>query len=117
MNNKKCTIHGKGLTRRNFIYILDVVKAIDTILINGIINKIYNIGTNNEYSVHEIAEKIIKYIKPDDKIDDWIEYISDRNFNDYRYAIETSELKSLGWKEEINFDQGFKDTIQWYQKK
>ncbi len=117
LNNKKCTIHGKGLTRRNFIYILDVVKAIDTILENGIINKIYNIGANNEYSVHEIAKKIIKYLKPDDKIDDWIEYISDRNFNDYRYAIESNELRSLGWKEEINFEQGFQDTIQWYQNK
>ena len=117
MNNQKCTIHGKGLTRRNFIYILDVIKAVDTILENGIINKIYNIGTNNEYSVYEIAEKIIKYLKPNDKIDDWIEYISDRNFNDYRYAIESNELRSLGWKEEINFDQGFKDTIEWYKNK
>lgn len=111
INNKKCTIHGKGLTRRNFIYVQDVVKAIEIILQNGIINNIYNIGTNNEYSVFEIAEKLVKYLKPNDKIDDWIEYVTDRNFNDYRYAIESTELRNLGWKEETTFEQGFKNTI------
>jgi UDP-glucose 4,6-dehydratase len=117
LNNKKCTLHGKGLTRRNFIYIYDVIKAIDIILQKGIINYIYNIGTNNEYSVYEIAEKLIKYLKPNDNIDDWIEYIVDRNFNDYRYAIESNELKKLDWKEEIDFNTGFKNTIEWFKNK
>lgn len=117
LNNKKCTLHGKGLTRRNFIYIYDVIKAIDIILQKGIINNIYNIGTNNEYSVYEIAEKLIKYLKPNENIEDWIEYIVDRNFNDYRYAIETNELKKLDWKEEIDFNIGFKNTIEWFKNK
>jgi len=115
INNEKCTIHGKGDTRRNFIYVDDVVKAIEIILQKGIINNIYNIGTNNEYSVSEIANKLIKYLKPNDKVEDWIQYITDRNFNDYRYAIKSNELYELGWKEETNFEKGFEYTIQWFQ--
>ena len=115
INNKKCTIHGKGNTRRNFIYVDDVVKAIEIILQKGIINNIYNIGTNNEYSVSEIADKLIKYLKPNDKVEDWIQYVSDRNFNDYRYAIKSNELYDLGWKEETDFNKGFEYTIQWIQ--
>lgn len=115
INNQKCTIHGKGETRRNFIYIDDVVKAIEVILQKGIINNIYNIGTNNEYSVSEIADKLIKYLKPNDKVEDWIQYVSDRNFNDYRYAIKSNELYDLGWKEETDFNKGFEYTIQWIQ--
>jgi len=115
INNEKCTIHGKGETRRNFIYVNDVVKAIEIILQKGIINNIYNIGTNNEYSVSEIADKLIKYLKPNDKVEDWIQYVTDRNFNDYRYAIKSNELYDLGWKEETNFDNGFEYTIQWFQ--
>ena len=115
INNEKCTIHGKGETRRNFIFVADVVKAIEVILQKGIINNIYNIGTNNEYSVSEIADKLIKYLKPDDKVEDWIQYVSDRNFNDYRYAIKSNELHNLGWEEETNFDKGFEYTIQWFQ--
>jgi dTDP-glucose 4,6-dehydratase len=115
INNEKCTIHGKGDTRRNFIYVDDVVKAIEIILQKGIINNIYNIGTNNEYSVSEIANKLIKYLKPNDKFEDWIQYVTDRNFNDYRYAIKSNELYELGWKEETNFEKGFEYTIQWFQ--
>ena len=115
INNEKCTIHGKGETRRNFIYVNDVVKAIEIILQKGIINNIYNIGTNNEYSVSEIADKLIKYLKPNNKVEDWIQYVTDRNFNDYRYAIKSNELYDLGWKEETNFDNGFEYTIQWFQ--
>jgi dTDP-glucose 4,6-dehydratase len=115
INNQKCTIHGKGDTRRNFIYIDDVVKAIEIILQKGIINNIYNIGTNNEYSVSEIANKLIKYLKPNDNVEDWIQYITDRNFNDYRYAIKSNELYDLGWKEETDFNKGFEYTIQWIQ--
>ena len=115
INNEKCTIHGKGETRRNFIFVDDVVKAIEVILQKGIINNIYNIGTNNEYSVSEIADKLIKYLKPDDKVEDWIQYVSDRNFNDYRYAIKSNELHNLGWEEETNFDKGFEYTIEWFK--
>ena len=115
INNEKCTIHGKGETRRNFIYVDDVVKAIEIILQKGIINNIYNIGTNNEYSVSEIADKLIKYLKPNDKVEDWTQNVTDRNFNDYRYAIKSNELYDLGWKEETNFEKGFEYTIQWFQ--
>ena len=117
INNKKCTIHGKGNTRRNFIYVDDVVKAIEIILQKGIINNIYNIGTNNEYSVSEIADKLITYLKPNDKVEDWMQYVTDRNFNDYRYAIKSNELYDLGWKEETNFEKGFEYTIKWFQSK
>jgi dTDP-glucose 4,6-dehydratase len=115
INNEKCTIHGIGETRRNFIYVDDVVRAVEIILQKGFVNHIYNIGTNNEYSVSEIADKLIKYLKPNDKVEDWIQYVTDRNFNDYRYAIESSELRNLGWQEETDFNKGFEYTIEWFK--
>jgi len=112
--NKKCTIQGTGETRRNFIHVNDVASALTIIFEKGDINNIYNIGTKNEFSVMEITDKILKIMKPDEKIENWIEYIEDRNFNDYRYSIDSSLLKSLGWSEKINFDEGLKKTIKWY---
>lgn len=115
-NNKKCTIHGSGHTRRNFIYVYDVCCAVDIILKYGELNHVYNIGTQNEYSVMDITKKLLSIIKPNEKAEDWIEFVEDRNFNDYRYAIDSSELRELGWSEKINFDDGFKETIDWYLK-
>jgi dTDP-D-glucose 4,6-dehydratase len=115
------TIHGKGDTRRNFIHAWDASSAIMTILEhtmknNENQNKIYNIGSNNEYSVIDIAEMLLKDIKGhDEKIEDWIEFVEDRNFNDFRYSINSEKLKKLGWNESINFLDGIKETIEYYK--
>jgi dTDP-D-glucose 4,6-dehydratase len=65
-----------------------------------------------EYSVLEIAQLLIKKIKgPNINIEDWIEYIEDRPFNDQRYYISNEKLKSLGWSIDIDFMNGIMDLI------
>jgi dTDP-D-glucose 4,6-dehydratase len=55
-NKQPCTIHGTGETRRSFVYVDDVSRAMHIVLEKGVIGKIYNIGTKNEYNVNEIFE-------------------------------------------------------------
>jgi len=117
LENKKCTIHGEGITRRNFIHINDVCDAIITVLNKGELNNIYNIGCKNEYSVLDIAKLLINYLKPNEDINNWIEYIPDRNYNDFRYSINADKLIKLGWKEEVNFNKGLIETIEYYKSK
>lgn len=112
-NGLKCQIHGTGKTKRTFVHTEDFAKAIDLILFKGEINAIYNIGTNNEFSVLEIAEKLIKIMKNEDA-SKWIEYVTDRKFNDYRYCVNSDTLRNLGWKELIDFDKGLKQVVDWY---
>jgi dTDP-glucose 4,6-dehydratase len=116
LDNKKCTIQGNGNNRRSFINVIDVANALDFIIKYGIINSIYNIGTDNEYSVMDITKKLINIIKPNEDYNNYIEYIEDRKFNDFRYSIDSSELKKLGWKETIDFNEGLLDTIEYYKK-
>ena len=116
LNNKKCTIQGTGIARRNFIFIDDVTNALDIIIKNGVINNIYNIGTNNEYSVMDITKKIINIIKPNDNTDDWIDYIDDRKYNDFRYFVNSNELTKIGWKENADFESSLLKTIDYYKK-
>ena len=98
-NNEKLPIHGNGETRRNFIHAYDVATAFELIYEKGVINEIYNIGTDNEYSVMEIARMLIKKYKPQDEFDDWIMFVQDRKFNDFRYSISSKKLRELGWSE------------------
>jgi dTDP-glucose 4,6-dehydratase len=116
--NKKLTIHGTGLTRRNFIYIDDVVRAINIIATEGADNNVYNIGSTDEYNVVEIATLLLHLIKgAGEKIEDWVEYTKDRNFNDFRYAIDTTKLNAIGWKKSVPFHDGLNKTVEWYCKK
>ena len=110
-NNQKMTIHGKGDTRRNFIHSDDVSRAIEIIINNGSIGDVYNIGTSQEFTVIEIAKKILNRLKPNEKIEDWIEFVQDRPFNDYRYSINPEKLKLLGWKDIENFEKRLDELI------
>jgi dTDP-glucose 4,6-dehydratase len=111
--NKKLTIQGCGKTTRSFLNILDTVKAFDIIFKKGKIGEIYNIGCDEgmEYSVMEIAHKLISLLKPNEKIEDWIEFIQDRPFNDARYYISNEKLKKLGWSIDIFLDEGLKQLL------
>lgn len=105
------TIHGDGSTRRNFIHVDDVSRAVEMILEEGEIGRTYNIGSRHEYSVVEIYEKIRDIIGKGTA-----EFIIDpRPFNDSRYCIDSSELRKIGWSETLDFDAKLRETIEWYK--
>jgi UDP-glucose 4,6-dehydratase len=114
LKGEKCPVHGNGTTRRNFIYIDDVVSALELILFKGQTGKIYNIGNDCEYSVMDILAILVDMIKKGDSSLDWADHVSDRNYNDKRYAINDVEIKKLGWKPIYNFDEGMTKTVNWY---
>ena len=109
---KRLTIHGNGKTRRNFIWAEDVATATELILHKGEINGIYNIGTTQEYSVMDVAKIIVEKMKGE-YVDNYIEFVEDRPFNDSRYSVDTTLLKALGWEEKhTNFVKNIETLIQ-----
>ena len=96
---KKLTIHGKGDTRRNFIWAEDVAIATELIFNKGILNEVYNIGTTQEFSVMDVAKLLIDKLTDDKIFENHIEFVEDRPFNDFRYSVDTTLLKLLGWEE------------------
>ena len=108
--DEPCIIHGEGISRRNFIYVDDVSRAVMTVIQKGVTGTVYNIGTRNEYSVNEIFEMLKKMTGVGKKV-----HVSDRPHNDKRYAVDSSSLQELGWKEEIDFESALTKTVEWYK--
>ena len=106
---EKMTVHGTGNTRRNFVHADDVTRAIELIINKGTVGEVYNIGTTHEFTVLDIAAKILKLVKPNECIDDWIKYVEDRPFNDFRYSVDQTKLLLLGWKNSENFEERLKE--------
>jgi dTDP-glucose 4,6-dehydratase len=100
-NNEKCTIHGKRSAeiKRAFMHVDDVVDAVEIVWKNGKTGEIYNIASDDELTVMEVTQLIIKTIKETENYDEWIDYVDDRPFNDQRYYICADKLKNLGWKQ------------------
>jgi len=111
--NKQVTIQGDGSNVRAFLHVLDVCSALECVIEKGEVGEIYNIGSDDhyEYSVLEIAQKLIKLVKNSDDCNEWITYVEDRPFNDKRYYISNEKVKNLGWKICVDFDKGLSDLI------
>lgn len=113
LEDKKVPLHGDGSPIRTYIYVDDFCEALDIVFHKGKIGEIYNIGTNDEFSNLEVTKKILEKMGKDES---YIEFVPDRPFNDRRYSIDNSKLKSLGWKQKHSFEEGLNKTIEWYKQ-
>ncbi|KAK9842897.1 hypothetical protein WJX74_004089 [Apatococcus lobatus] len=104
-------IHGEGKSVRSYLYVEDVAEAFDVVLHKGVIGETYNIGTQKERQVVEVARDIAARFKLSE---DHIVKVKDRAFNDQRYYICDKKLAALGWKETTPWEVGLKKTIDWY---
>ena len=105
-------IHGTGSAVRSYLYVDDVAEAFDCILHKGVVGEVYNIGTNEERTVSDVAKDICNYfnLQPDTNM----VCVRDRAFNDQRYFIGSDKLTALGWKQRTSWEEGLKKTIDWY---
>ena len=115
LRGEKCPVQGSGQTRRNFIFVDDVSRAVKIILEKGVINETYNIGSEFEYSVLDIHKYLYNYLDIQIPINDTLEFIQDRLFNDFRYKVDYTKLIKLGWNIETNFDEAMIKTIEWFK--
>ncbi len=107
-------IYGNGENLRDWIFVDDHCDAVYEILINGKSGQSYNISANNEISNMQIVNKILEIMG---KSNDLIEFVEDRPGHDQRYSLDSSKIKDeFGWSTKINFEDGIRKTIEWYEK-
>ncbi|EKE20626.1 MAG: hypothetical protein ACD_7C00511G0008 [uncultured bacterium] len=114
MEGKKLPIYGTGENIRDWLHVKDHCDAIDRIIRHGKIGETYCIGGGAEKTNLEITHKILELMGFDE---DNIEYVPDRKGHDKRYAVDFTKMtRELGWKPAISFEDGIKDTVEWYKQ-
>lgn len=118
MGGQKLQIQGHGGNSRRYLYGADAADAFDTILHKGCIGSCYNIGSGNEVTNIDVAVKILNCFgfRAADTLEEYVEWVEDRPFNDSDYRICDDKLKSLGWVQRTDFDVGLAITVQWYRR-
>ena len=120
INNKPLPIYGKGENIRDWLYVEDHAKAIDTIFHKGKLNETYNIGGFNEWKNIDLIKVIIKVTdrllgRDEGSSEKLITYVRDREGHDLRYAIDATKIKNdLGWEPSLQFEEGLEKTVKWY---
>jgi dTDP-glucose 4,6-dehydratase len=113
LKNLKVPLYDGGYQIRSWIYVLDHVQAIDSLIKKGRSGEVYNITAWNEITNKSIVEKVLHLMN---KPLDIIENVGDRPGHDKRYSIDCSKIqKTTGWKPQYTFDEALKETVAWYQ--
>lgn len=119
-HEKPVPIYGTGEHVRDWLWVVDHARAIDTIYHKGISGQTYNIGGGNEWSnidlIHllcSIMDRKLKRKPGSSKA--LITFVKDRAGHDLRYAIDASKLKAtLGWEPSVSFEEGLEKTVDWF---
>ncbi len=132
-HRKPLPVYGKGENVRDWLYVEDHARAIDTIFHHGTIAETYNIGGFNEWKNIDIIHTVIRTVdrllgRPNKIVEDengrrhevpadldLITYVTDRLGHDARYAIDSTKLQQeLGWEPSLQFEEGIERTVKWY---
>lgn len=112
VEDKKVPLMGKGENIRDWLYVDDHSRAIDTVLQKGKIGETYCVGGEEKTNL-EVAKKILEFLG---KNESFIENVEHRLGHDFRYAIDDSKLRALGWNNEHDFNKWLEETVRWYKE-
>ena len=117
---KPLPVYGKGENVRDWLFVEDHARAIDTIFHKGKVADTYNIGGFNEWKNIDIVKVLINTVdrligRQEGEDMNLITYVTDRAGHDMRYAIDSTKLqKELGWEPSLQFEEGIEKTVKWY---
>jgi dTDP-glucose 4,6-dehydratase len=104
-------LYGDGSNVREWTFVTDTCRAIETVREAGTIGEIYNVGSGAERTNLSVAKAILHQVGASE---DLITFVEDRPGHDTRYALDTTKIESLGWEPTVSFQSGLERTIDHY---
>lgn len=110
------TVHGDGKSSRDWVYVDDTCSAIDLLIhapLDLVIGQVFNIATNVDTPILNIARMILRILG---KPEHFIERVGERPGQVIKHRGDYTKIAhSVGWRPEINLEQGLERTVQWYR--
>lgn len=120
LNNKPLPVYGKGENVRDWLFVIDHARAIDTVYHKGVLGETYNIGGFNEWKNIDLVKLLCSVMdkklgRAEGTSEQLITYVTDRAGHDLRYAIDANKImKELGWEPSLQFEEGLGKTVDWF---
>lgn len=112
LRKKPMPIYGSGLNVRDWLHVDDHCRALDVILYKGAAGQIYNVSGGAELQNIQLVRKLCQLLGVGEEL---IVYVADRKGHDRRYSLDCSKLRGeLGWQPQVEFENGLKNTVEWY---
>ena len=105
-------LYGDGRNVRDWLHVLDHCRAIDLLIGKGSNGEVYNIGGGNDVMNVDLTHRILDTLGKPRSL---IKPVADRLGHDRRYCLDTTKLRSQGWSPQVPFEQGLRETVDWYR--
>jgi len=112
LRGRALPVYGDGSNRREWLYVRDFVRAIETVMDRGEPGGVYNIGGGTELTNLELAKRICAFLEVDPSR---IAFVEDRPGHDLAYGVRWERLEALGWRPATPFTDGLATTLSWYR--
>jgi dTDP-glucose 4,6-dehydratase len=113
LDEKSLPIYGDGKQQRHWLHVEDHCRGVLAVLEHGQIGEVYNIGGTNVEDNVDVVRKLLRILRKPESL---MSHVRDRPGHDRRYALRCDKIeKLLGWKPTISFEEGLRQTIDWYQ--
>lgn len=114
LNGLKVPLYGDGSNQRDWIHVTDHCSALRLLIEDGIPGEVYNIGADSQVSNLDLTRMILSAVGA---TDDMVEPTEDRLGHDFRYAVDSSKIRSMGWQPQSTFENRLGETISWYRER
>jgi dTDP-glucose 4,6-dehydratase len=112
LDGEALPLYGDGRQVRDWLFVEDHCAGIELVLREGGPGEIYNVGGGDEHENIEVAQRLIELTGADPSL---LRRVEDRPGHDRRYSLDTTKLRSLGWRPETGFEDGLRATVEWYR--
>ena len=110
LQNKKVPVYARGANVREWLCVEDCARALGFLMERGRPGEVYNVGSGQEQRNIDVVKKILSVLGKPESL---IKFVPDRPGHDWRYRLDCSRLKKMGWRPRVGFDQGLRRTVAW----
>lgn len=112
LQDKPLPVYGDGQAVRDYLFVTDHCAAIDLAIHQGTVGETYCVGGSTQQNGVQIAETILDALGKPHSL---LQYVADRPGHDMRYDIDPGYIEQkLGWKQSVSFEEGIRQTVEWY---
>jgi dTDP-glucose 4,6-dehydratase len=114
LEGKQLPLYGDGRQIRDWLHVSDHCAGIELVLHEGEPGQAYNVGGGDERENIDVAHAILDQLGADRSL---LRHVEDRPGHDRRYALDTARLCALGWSPQVSFEDGLRETVEWYRSR
>lgn len=117
MQDQPVPIYAEGKNKRDWLFVTDHTDALETILATPWAFEhchLFNVSADSEQQNIDVAKKILQILGKPESL---LSFVKDRPGHDWRYALDSSNTRKLGWNPKVSFEEGLKKTVAWYSEK